>query len=628
LLATVAVLQYRWIKEIDIAMEDRAKTSLESSMTQWIREFYRGLYNICGSLQGPYDTAGRDEYSDFLQRYSNWISEQSAQRDNRHPNPAMVANVYIWQTSNRTNPKLLVLKVASNRIEEAEVPPHLQPLLTRLNERSQNLQEALRAWQLPGSSQSRTVAAAPPASSNEPQRPYFGWQVDQAIPAIVRPIARHVEPASAANRPESSEDTPVDWILVVLDLKTIQQGILPQLAKRNFNGPDGLDYKLAVVAPGATDRVVYTSDAGFPGQDYGVVDSTMNIFGPPENTDRRLGASLRNATPSEQSEESHLSGPGWLWFPVIQYGQGTAPWMLVVERRAGSIGTAASRQWRMNLLSSMTVLLLLAGGVGLVVVASLRMRRLAQMHMNFVSGVSHELHTPLAVMLSAAENLADGLVEKPPEVREHGRIIVGHGRQLSDLVDRILLFASSGAGGEFQLRQSVQVADMIDQVAQNLAETLSAARIHLELRIQPDLPEVLADPFVLRQCIQNLVVNAVKYRGASTWITIAAELAGAEAPSPEVRISVQDRGIGIREEELQRIFEAFYRSPDVQATNVQGTGLGLAVVKRSVIEMGGRVSVASTIGVGSTFTIHLPAAATQSGATPVGHSAGVSEPTS
>ena len=179
---------------------------------------------------------------------------------------------------------------------------------------------------------------------------------------------------------------------------------------------------------------------------------------------------------------------------------------------------------------------------------------------------------------------------------------------MSDLVDRILLFSAGNAGITSEPSQPVNVSEVVDRVVQNLSGPIRSAGIYVERDIQPSLPCVLADPVVLYQCLQNLVVNAIKYRGESKWISISAELSNSGQSSSEIQINVQDRGLGIRESELNSIFEPFYRSPEVVARQIQGTGLGLSVVRRSVLEMGGRLRAASTFASGSTFTICLPVA--------------------
>ena len=611
LLATIAFLQYRWIKQIDTAMEVRARSNLASLMTQWNRDFYGGLYSICGALQVGPDSGARDNWVDFLQRYSNWSNKHAQQGsvENIHLHRAMISKIYLWETSASGNPTLFLLNPDSSRIDEAAIPQPLKALLSRLQGRSQNLRAALGAWELPDSPQFTPETASQPQPPNGLRHAYEGWQLDESIPAIVHPLVHHAPALSHPETPAASADSPVDWMIIVLDFDTIQKKILPQLANRYFGGQQGLDYKVALIAAGKPPHIIYSSDLGFPERDFTTYDASMNVFGqPPEIGESQLWEFRENHALPRRDDLPSMTGPGWLWFPVIQYPSGKAPWMLVLQRRAGSIDAVANRVWRTNLVTGMAVLVLLLASVSLVVVATRRVQRLALLQMNFVTAVSHELRTPLAVMLSAAENIADGVVDKPSEIREHGRIITGQGRRLSDLVDRILMFAAGAAGENLQSRRPVQVPEIVERVLQNLAEPIRSAGIHVEQNIPSDLPRVFADPVVLCQCLQNLVVNALKYRGQSNWIGISAELQESDHSSPEIQIRVQDHGIGIRESELQRVFEPFYRSPEVLGSHVQGTGLGLAVVRRGVCEMGGRVTVSSAVDVGSTFTVCLPVA--------------------
>ena len=130
----------------------------------------------------------------------------------------------------------------------------------------------------------------------------------------------------------------------------------------------------------------------------------------------------------------------------------------------------------------------------------------------------------------------------------------------------------------------------------------------VEQQVQKGLPNVMGDLPALSQCIQNLIVNAVKYSGKNRWIGISASVNDTKTTQTEVRISVQDHGRGISNSDLGHIFEPFYRSPNVVDAQIHGTGLGLAVAKRIAQAMGGRLSVVSELDVGSTFTLHLPVA--------------------
>jgi len=607
LLATIAVLQYRWIRQISAAMDFRVRSNLDSLMTQWNLDFYGELSAVCVALQVGPDSGAHDDWTDYLQRYSAWSQEQAAQGslENIRSNPALIARIYIWETSGGGKPRLLLLDPDSNRIQEATVLPRFEPLLARLRERSESLSMALRAWELSGSLSLNSGIPGQQQASRKLNYPTTGWQFDENMPAIVHPLVHHGQ--SALHQPTPRDQDPVDWIVILLDLETIQKTILPELASRYFGNPQKLDYKLAVISAGNPSRVIYASDPDFPDRSTSVYDSTMNVFGPPpESTEGHLWESLRNVESVRREDWRNFSGPGW--FPVIQYGAGTEPWMLLVQRRAGSLDAVVKRVWRTNLITGLVVLLMLAVSVALVVLASQRVQRLARLQMNFVASVSHELRTPLTVMISAAENIADGIVEEESEIKEHGGIITGQGRLLLDLVDRILLFAASTSGKNLQSLRPVQVAEILERVLENVAGLIHSAGIRVEQNIQPDLPPALGDPVALCQCVQNLVVNAIKYRGQGNWIGLTAELQGSRDSAREIVIHVQDRGIGIHESELQRVFEPFYRSPEILASHVQGTGLGLTVAQRSIIEMGGELTVVSAVGVGSTFTIHLPVA--------------------
>lgn len=125
----------------------------------------------------------------------------------------------------------------------------------------------------------------------------------------------------------------------------------------------------------------------------------------------------------------------------------------------------------------------------------------------------------------------------------------------------------------------------------------------MEVDLPASLPPVLADEPALRRVFQNLVGNAIKYGAGGGVIRISAA-----STARDVRIAIADAGIGIAPAEQQRIFEPFYRAPDVIAAQIQGAGLGLSLVKRIVESHGGRISVRSTPGAGSEFTVTMPAA--------------------
>jgi len=155
----------------------------------------------------------------------------------------------------------------------------------------------------------------------------------------------------------------------------------------------------------------------------------------------------------------------------------------------------------------------------------------------------------------------------------------------------------------------IQVSEIVSAVLMNTRELAEGAGFAVEEHVAPDLPPVIGDFSAVCQCLQNLVVNAVKYGGSHPSIVIRALPSCRETHNEEeVAISVEDHGIGIDASELEQIFEPFYRSPVVTAAQIHGTGLGLPLARNIAEAMRGRISVVSKVGVGSRFTLHLPAA--------------------
>jgi signal transduction histidine kinase len=274
--------------------------------------------------------------------------------------------------------------------------------------------------------------------------------------------------------------------------------------------------------------------------------------------------------------------------------------------------TMAGASGRSSVIRLTTVLFLtfLFAGIALWAVYRSRMQSaldLAKLQMDFVAGVSHELRTPLSVLCLAAQNIADGVIEDRRELVEYGSTIRRQAQQITGLVDQILLFASTRSGKVQYALRPVAVSEVVETVLNNVSELLQENDIVVEQHLEPGLADTKGDFSALCHCLQNLVVNAVKYGGDSHWIGIRTSRDESRR-TKEILISVEDRGIGMTVSELRHIFEPFYRSPSVIAAQIHGTGLGLALTRNIVQSMGGRITVQSQPGVGSTFTLHLAAA--------------------
>jgi len=601
LLVTVALLQYRWTNEASAASEMRIGAQIESLMMKWHADLYGEFSAICTAMQVGPDSGARDTWNDYLERYVAWNGALPHETlPNVYRNPDLVQDIYIWDTNLGTSPRLFRLNAETKKIEAAKVPENLGNLLTRLRANSASLSKSLRVWQLPtradANSQSDIIQPRWPAFSSN-----TGWQFDENVPAVVHPIFQR-------DGRSLSSQSPVDWMVVVLDLNALRKRILPDLASRYFGGLEGLEYKVALVANGTRQEIIYSSDPGFGTENLDAADATLSIFGPPaDSAGDDSQQQLRTERPLRSTEWHHFYGSAW--FPVIQYESRTIPWLLVLQHRAGPLQAIISRVRGRNLAVSAFVLALLAANMALLTVAIIRAQKFTKLQMDFVASVSHELRTPLTTIFSAAENIKDGVVRDQVVLADYGSIVMSQSRHLMDHVDRILLFASMRSGKDRYNIRALQVSDILQRVRRSVAGLIIEESFTLEEVIEPDLPQVLGDVVAVRSCLENLITNAIKYSGSDRRIRISATLEKTEEGPSEVAIRVEDHGIGIRSSELKQIFEPFYRSPEAVQAHIAGTGLGLSVSRHLAEAMGGRLSVKSEPGAGSVFTLHLRAVA-------------------
>jgi signal transduction histidine kinase len=279
-------------------------------------------------------------------------------------------------------------------------------------------------------------------------------------------------------------------------------------------------------------------------------------------------------------------------------------WQLRARYRSGSLETIVAGSRRRNMAITFAILGLLGAAFALVIAASQRQRRLARQQMEFVASVSHELRTPLAVICSAGENLADGVVSDSAQVKTYGSLIETEGRRLGDMVERVLLFAGIGSGSRTSVRADVDLVRVVDDAVAGISGEAGARQVAIEVHRAVSLPALLGDAEALRSAVQNIIGNAVKYSPAGATVDVAVELLN----DAIVRIRVADRGIGIDREDLPHIFQPFYRGRRALDSQVRGTGIGLSVVLHVVRSHGGDVHIDSRAGEGTTVTIVLPAA--------------------
>ena len=244
-------------------------------------------------------------------------------------------------------------------------------------------------------------------------------------------------------------------------------------------------------------------------------------------------------------------------------------------------------------------------GAVLVVLDITEIRRLERVRRDFVANVSHELRTPLTAIQGFAETLLRGALDEPENSRRFVEIIRDHAWRLARLTEDLLKLSLIEAGKlELELRP-ISVASVVEQCAETVRLKLTEKRQSLTVTVCEPPPLVRADSHALLDVLRNLLDNAIQYTPEDGHVAIRVFLAGAEG-AEEVRIAVEDDGIGIPASSHDRIFERFYRVDAARSRKVGGTGLGLSISKHLAEGMGGRIELESQLGRGSTFTVVLP----------------------
>ena len=230
----------------------------------------------------------------------------------------------------------------------------------------------------------------------------------------------------------------------------------------------------------------------------------------------------------------------------------------------------------------------------------------AQMAKNqFLAKISHDIRTPINGLLGMAE-----LMEKSNlNEAQHKMIstIVRSSRVLAHLVDDILDLTRLESGKLTLDDEFFNIRTVLDDVVSTLQVIATTKNIHLELDLENDFPStIFGDPMRIAQCAINLIGNAIKFSGDESKAATRVSIQVARKDAERFFISIQDSGIGIDEDKLESLFDPFVQGDYPTGKHPEGSGLGLAIVKDLANLMGGEVTVESSLGVGSTFTLHLP----------------------
>jgi signal transduction histidine kinase len=286
-------------------------------------------------------------------------------------------------------------------------------------------------------------------------------------------------------------------------------------------------------------------------------------------------------------------------------------WRLRIAQGEEAVRLLESRMSRQRVVQILLVLLstvIIAVGMGIVLLSVVAERRASRLKSDFIANVSHELKTPLSLIRMFGEMVATGRHKGEETAREYGAIITRESERLAHLIDNVLDFARLERGKASYDFAERELSSVLERALDVCRYRLEKEKMRLRTRIERPLPPVRMDENAMTLVILNLVDNAIKYAAEGGVV----EVSLTSAPGGVV-IGVRDYGPGIPRDEHGHIFERFYRAQSARDRNVRGSGIGLALVRHIAEAHGGRVTIESPIsaamgaGPGSLFRVFLPA---------------------
>lgn len=236
-----------------------------------------------------------------------------------------------------------------------------------------------------------------------------------------------------------------------------------------------------------------------------------------------------------------------------------------------------------------------------------RLHKLENLRRDFVANVSHELKTPVTSIQGYVETLLDGALDSPEDARRFLEIVARQTSRLDAIIDDLLMLSRIELKTEHQeiSLEQVKVLDVLTSAVQTCQARAAEKNIRVDIACAPALTARL-NPNLIEQAVLNLLTNAITYSQENTVVTVSASEQDPAGGNDRLVISVEDHGIGIEREQLERLFERFYRTDKARSSAQGGTGLGLSIVKHIAIAHKGSVTVQSEPGQGSTFSLILP----------------------
>jgi signal transduction histidine kinase len=391
-----------------------------------------------------------------------------------------------------------------------------------------------------------------------------------------------------------------EWLILEFDRDYLRNVVLPSILQRYLAEAGQSQYSVVVSETADPWQEVYRWGPKTV-EKSGRADARVTLF--------EIEASPFRGGPARGTD--HASPPASQFEPQEQPPPpppGHGAWTLSANHAAGSLESIVARARRRNLFLAASLLLLLIATVAALIRFTRGAEKLAEMQMNFVSGISHELRTPLSVIRAAGFNLRTKFARDPGQVERYGNLIQEESEKLTALIEQILRYGGAESGKILGAREAVELLPLLEESLPATRRALAEAGITFEEKIADNLPLIKADKESLKHALRNLLENAVKHgRKEHASIRITADRSALQG-KPAVRVGIQDNGPGIPKEERARVFEPFFRGQSAIENQVHGTGLGLNLAKRIIEAHGGILMLRSELGRGTEFIATIPAA--------------------
>jgi signal transduction histidine kinase len=534
-------LQYRWLDQVRDAEKQRLEENLQASLSRLADDLDREISRAYISFATPWQQHRDLLHQEFGQRQTRWLEEA--------PYAPLIKDYFLFDHEG-------FYQFVDDQFTVVPEPQWFQTFKDQLQSRGPR----------------------GPRLLFEPQ-----------IPALIVPrIAREMRNFERRRR------GPSEFMILMLDMEWIRDEFMPHLVEKHLNirTTDDYHFSLSALAENDARTELFSSHQAIRDPE---ADGRIRLFALrsfPElayltGGDSRLREHARNLVRG-------MRIPGGLGDAV------EGRWMLTVAHQSGSLDTVVTKTRNRNLLLGFGTLILLGGSMLLMLRTTQRAKTMARQQIEFVAGISHELMTPLAGIRSAAQNLADKVVDAS-RVADYGRLIERESTRLSTMVEQVLEYAGMESNHKSYARQELSINEVIEEGLGDCKIALADTKLEVRKDIEQPSPNVIGDQLALRQVVRNLVLNATKYAANGKELHIKVATKG-----QQIIMEIRDFGPGIDPDDLTQIFDPFYRGSKVVASTISGSGLGLCLVKHILSGHHGQIEARNHQDGGTIFTVTLP----------------------